>query len=79
MNNHCEECNQQIHPARAELGYTTCISCAGRKPQVRGIMVFDDNLNPTLQVVPGDRFSRIQHMYDINTEKLNYALSQYES
>ena len=76
MNNNCEECNNQILPARAELGYTTCISCASKKPHARGVMVFDKNLNSTLQIVSDERFNNIKSMYD--AEKLTDALNQYE-
>lgn len=29
----CKECKGDIAPARAELGYASCITCAGKRPE----------------------------------------------
>lgn len=70
MNTMCVECSGEIIKERAELGYCTCLKCASGKPSVRGVMMFDEYLTPTLHVVSGEKFASIKHFYDVNVDNI---------
>lgn len=67
----CVNCNNNnIIAERAELGYVTCIPCAEKAPKVRGNMIFDENLTPTLQIISGDQFENIKHFLEIDPNNI---------
>jgi hypothetical protein len=66
----CEECNNEVSKEREEFGCGTCYNCASKKPRVRGVMIYDNLTAVGLQVVPGERFDRVKHLFTSTTDNI---------
>ena len=49
----CSKCGVEVHPERAELGFSTCVDCSDAKPK-RGFMVYGPKTAGALQILPDD-------------------------
>ena len=72
----CNECNNDVMPERVELGYNTCIKCAGKKPKIKGVMSYDEHMTPTIHIIPGEKYNSIKHFLDIAPEKMDTLSSE---
>jgi hypothetical protein len=66
----CNECDNQVSVERQEFGCTVCYTCACKKKPVRGVMIYDNLTAVGLQVIPGERFERVKHLFMSNTDSI---------
>lgn len=66
----CEECNDEVSVEREEFGCTTCFSCASKKPRVKGVMIYDNLTAVGMQVIPGEKYNKVKHLFTSNTDNI---------
>jgi len=66
----CEECNDVVSIERQEFGCVTCYSCASKKKPVRGVMIYDNLTAVGIQIISGEKYDRMKHLFTSSTDNV---------